>query len=232
MNPTPPFDSAVVKALLLAIVGLVGIVGSFFGIDEAVFNAKATRVVDGLLLLATAGGVFWALYGRLFMRTPPLTQKAVDATIKAGDNKQIPPSSPALIGLIVLGVCLVGLAGCQVTPATAIQEACARDAQYSAIRCAKSIPDTYEVYQESLLRMAEDPTTDPDVLKRIKQADAAMTPVMVAGLDVTQTYNTVRMQLAEGTTTEDQLRIANANLEAWIVGALPKLAALRDALGL
>jgi hypothetical protein len=80
--------------------------------------------------------------------------------------------------------------------------------------------------------MAEDPTTDPDVLKRIKQADAAMTPVMVAGLDVTQTYNTVRMQLAEGTTTEDQLRIANANLEAWIVGALPKLAALRDALGL
>lgn len=247
MNPTPPFDSAVVKALLLAIVGLAGVIASFFGIDEALFNEKAQRVVDALLLLATAGGIFWALYGRLFMRTPPLTQAAVKATMKHEGIEEepydpahppSPPQSPALIGIIAILLTVAVLAGCDTTPtrlpaaAQVVQEACARDEAYSAIRCATSIPQVYEVYQVSILDLVKDPTVEDGVKTRLRQLDAAASPVMATGLGLIAEYSAVQTALAQGQTTEEQLRIANQNLEAWVTSALPKIAALREALGL
>lgn len=70
-------DSQVIRALLIAIVGVLGLVLSFFGVDQALFSEKASKLVDALMLLIVAGGVFYASYARATKPTPPLTEAAV-----------------------------------------------------------------------------------------------------------------------------------------------------------
>lgn len=144
----------------------------------------------------------------------------------------IPPSSPALIGVFVVLLLVLLVSGCTTPPLAPTREACARDEAYSAIRCASGVAQEYEVYQESILRLVEDPGTPDEVKQRLRQVDAALTPVMVTGIQITRDYRAIRFALDAGETQEDQLRIANANIETWLVSALPKLAAMREALGL
>lgn len=73
-------DSQVLRALLLAAVGFVGVVGSLFGLDEAVFNASAGRVLESFLTLITAVGIGWAWYARTKLPNPPLSEAAVTKT--------------------------------------------------------------------------------------------------------------------------------------------------------
>jgi hypothetical protein len=70
-------DAAVIRALLVAAVGVLGVVLGFFGVNEDVFNAQAARFVDALSLLFTAGGVAWAAWARINLPNPPLSDKAV-----------------------------------------------------------------------------------------------------------------------------------------------------------
>lgn len=112
-------DAGVIRALLVAAVGLLGLVLSFFGVDEAAFGEKAGRLIDGLLLLLTAGSVFWAGYSRATKPTPPLTQMAKDATARAVANGELKRTGgfarPAMLAfLLALSVPIVGaLAGCE-----------------------------------------------------------------------------------------------------------------------
>lgn len=73
-------DSHVIRALLIAIVGVIGMALSLFGVDDKLFSSKAEGFVDAVMLLVTAGGVVYAAYARITKPTPPITEKAVKRT--------------------------------------------------------------------------------------------------------------------------------------------------------
>lgn len=74
-------DSTVIRALVVAFVGVVGMICSFFGVSEALFaDDRVQRLADGIATLFTLGGVVWAAWARATKPTPPLTQMAVDQT--------------------------------------------------------------------------------------------------------------------------------------------------------
>lgn len=66
------YDAATMRALLVAAVGLIGIILSLFGVDDALFSAKAAKIVDSLSTLITLGGVVWAGIARTRQPTPPI----------------------------------------------------------------------------------------------------------------------------------------------------------------
>jgi hypothetical protein len=82
MNQIWWLDSQIMRALLVAAAGVIGVVLSFFGVDEALFTERAARLIDALSLLLTAGGVAWAAYARAKLPTPPISDKAVQRTVE------------------------------------------------------------------------------------------------------------------------------------------------------
>lgn len=93
LTAIPWYDAATMRALLVAVVGLVGIIAGLFGVDEALFSAKAAKVVDALSTIITLAGVVWAGIARARKPTPPikLTQASADQ-----HNAQNPPTGNPL----------------------------------------------------------------------------------------------------------------------------------------
>jgi hypothetical protein len=74
-------DAAVLKALLLVIVGFIAQVASIFGLfDAEVFKGKAEDLVEAISVLLIGLGAFWAWYARVYQPTPPLSDIAVQKT--------------------------------------------------------------------------------------------------------------------------------------------------------
>ena len=130
-------DSHVIRALLVAIVGVIGTALSFFGVNEAVFDAGAARLVDAIMILMTAGGVFYAAYARATKPTPPITESAVDQTRamvaqQVGSKMQAaaasrPPAQGGTTSLHLLNmismVVVVAMLGCAaLTPAKSFDD--------------------------------------------------------------------------------------------------------------
>ena len=80
------YDAGTMRALLLAAVGLIGVIAGLFGIDEALFSAKAAKVVDALSTVLTLGGVVWAGIARARQPTPPITLTQASADEHNSDN--------------------------------------------------------------------------------------------------------------------------------------------------
>lgn len=111
-------DAAVIRALLVAVAGLIGVVLSFFGIDEAAFGQKAERVIDALSMVLIAGGLAWAAYARVNLPTPPISDSAVTKTLDL--MKKQGGSIRVLFAALLLGVSLFGvlsMSGCTHTRA-------------------------------------------------------------------------------------------------------------------
>lgn len=121
-------DSQTIRALIVAFVGVVGMICSFFGVSEAVFSSeKAEKLADGVATLVTLFGVLWAGWARATRPSPPLTEKAVEATkvaVAKGDLTSVPATPPkqqggfarplALAFLLAVSVATFGaLAGCE-----------------------------------------------------------------------------------------------------------------------
>lgn len=73
LTAIPWWDAGTMRALLVAAVGLIGVIAGLFGVDEALFSEKAGKVVDALSTLIAVGGVVWAGYARARKPTPPVT---------------------------------------------------------------------------------------------------------------------------------------------------------------
>lgn len=91
LTAIPWWDAATMRALLVAAVGLIGVIASLFGVDEALFSAKAAKVVDALSTVITLGGVVWAGYARAQHPTPPITLTRASAEQHNAEN---PPETP------------------------------------------------------------------------------------------------------------------------------------------
>lgn len=128
LQKIPVLDSAVIRALIVAGAGVIGIICSFFGVDEALFaSEKIQRLADGVATLLTLIGVIWAAVARTTQPTPPLTNAAVEKTQAAisdgklqtvtGDSVKSAQSgfvrSMMLAVLLAIGAfALVGVAAC------------------------------------------------------------------------------------------------------------------------
>lgn len=73
-------DSGTVRGLIVATIPLLVLIASFFGIDEAVFQAQLEGWGEKLVALVSLLGIAWAAYARVFKPTPPLTEKALQET--------------------------------------------------------------------------------------------------------------------------------------------------------
>lgn len=132
---------------------------------------------------------------------------------------------------ILCAVAVLALAGCASTPTKVLSVACDREYSYSTERCAKAVAETYEVYHKRAENLVDDPATPKDVKRAVKNAELTATNVIIEVLRSTRVYLGVKADLAAGTTTEEQLAIANAKLETWVQQAIPRLNALIASLG-
>jgi hypothetical protein len=126
-------DAGTIRGLAVATIPLLILIGSTFGLDEAVFKANLEMWAEKAALFVTLAGVAYAAWSRLFKPNPPLTETAVKETarlLKEGKLQTLTPPSqgPAskqggyiragLLGLILaLSVALpavLALSGCQV----------------------------------------------------------------------------------------------------------------------
>lgn len=73
-------DSQVVRAMLVAIVGMVTSLIAGFGLDTTELTTKSQAIIDGIGNALTAFGVAWGLWARINNPNPPLSDKAVVKT--------------------------------------------------------------------------------------------------------------------------------------------------------
>jgi len=195
LEKIPVLDSQVIRALIVAGVGVVGVICSFFGVDEALFSSeKVQKLADGVATLATLVGIVWAGWARTTRPSPPLSERAVEATkvaVEKGDLTSVPatPSKQSQGGFLrlhlagVLAAVAVSLAvggvvaGCSGTKAA-----------YSAAhtRAETVLPDTAYVVAEQYRAILHEAVTlkesgrlPPEVVAKLQQADAAVKPLVL-----------------------------------------------------
>jgi len=219
-------DSGTIRGLIAATLPLLGLIATLFGVDKAVFDTVADKWVQILLALLTAGGVAWAAWSRLFNPTPPLTETAAQKTvdkINAGTLETTTPTdlrSHPLVGVLLLLTTILMLTGCPATLAV-------KEAQTMEQRAGALIGD-FTIFQRAALEIGNDTSVPTDVRQKVVAAPIALRPAVDHGIDLLRSYRLVSEQLARGVTGEDRVRIAAANLTAWIVDLTPKIAALRQ----
>ena len=80
------YNAGTMRALLVAAAGLIGVIASLFGVDEALFSDKAAKVVDALSTLIAVGGVVWASIARARQPTPPIKLTQASADLHNAEN--------------------------------------------------------------------------------------------------------------------------------------------------
>lgn len=219
-------DSATIRGLVVATIPLLVLIGSFFGLDEAVFSATLQGWGEKLVALVSLAGVTYAAYARLFKATPPLTKTAQEETARliqdgviretpqpASRGKQGGYARPCTLALILaLTATLTTPAGCEtlgLPTAKGFNERLA--AGYSSVtavrdgagamldgkvRAAQSVPEDQRV---AILAAAK-----ADAQNLQDQADKAR-----EALDVARTLKGVNFEAAEQRLTST-LRIVSA----------------------
>ncbi len=181
-------DSATIKGLIVATIPLLVLLGSFFGLDEAIFSATLAAWGEKLVTLVSLGGVAWAAYARLFKATPPLTQTAVEHEAKLIAEGKIkptanPPAAPAskqggFFRITMLAVLLAIGAGSVMTIAACVNTT-------TAIRNAQTPSDYALIFLEgydSALKGANQLRASGslvgDNLERVRQAELKAWPLV------------------------------------------------------
>lgn len=215
-------DSQVIRAALVALVGVIGLILSFFGVSEAVFSEKATRLIDALLLLLTACSVLYGAWARATKPTPPITDLAA---LKTADRvRQGGFARPAMLSVLaVAALGLLTLAGCTGT----------RDAYRAAAKHPQALEASafvvaehyYAVRAEAAALRTSGKLTG-EALARVQAADLVVAP-LVLGDPATRAPGLVSL-----VATYKAVRSASsaADLQAAIDAAVVKLADLVNAL--
>lgn len=194
LEKVPVLDSQVIRALVVAGVGVVGNVCSFFGVDQAIFaDERIQHLADGIATLFTLGGVVWAAWARATRPSPPITNKAVEATkiaVANGDLTSVPVPPPtkqggflrlgfasAIVAASLVALVGGGLVGCSGTKAA-----------YAAAQTRPEtvLPDTAYVVAEQYRAVLHEAVTlkesgrlPPEVVATLQQADAKLKPLVL-----------------------------------------------------
>jgi hypothetical protein len=228
MDKIGMLDSAVIRALLLAVAGLVGLILSFFGVTQEMFDAQSSRVIDAVLLVITTGSAFYAMWSRARHATPPITDAAVKATeqrvAQETADKQGGRASVSLLSLIagigVMSVVLMASGCASLNPVRAAQ---------SSEQKAYALYGEFVVFEEQAAVLYQSSTASAKVKTALRAADAVAKPLADKLLDAAQSVLAIKLELDAGTTTKDKLLIALQNLDRYITEAGPKIKALGSA---
>lgn len=209
-------DAGTIRGLAVATIPILILLGSAFGLDEAVFKANLELWAEKIALGVTLAGVAYAAWSRLFKPNPPLTQTAVDKTaqmVKDGELRTITPpaSGPGgkqggyarphhLMLILALTATLTTLAGCETLGLPTVEGFNERlAAGYSSVT---SVRDGAGVMLDGKVRVAEAMPEDQrkatldaakaDAQNLQDQADKAR-----EALDVTRTLRGVNFEAAE-----------------------------------
>lgn len=225
MNSIGWLNSGIIKALLLALAGLAGLIVRKLGyqFDDDFWN----QIIDALLLIVTTGATMYAGYARATKATPPITQMAVDATAArvAEEKKQGGRSSismlSALAGLSLMAL-MVMSAGCAalnpVSKANTLEQK------------AYALYGSFVVFEEQAAVLVQKPGTSVSVKTALANADALAKPLAERLIDAAQSVLAIRLEIEAGASIQDKLVIALDNLDRYIAEAGPKIKALGQAL--
>lgn len=189
-------DSATIKALAVATLPLLALIGTFFGVDEAVFNVKATAIVERILALVTLGGVAWAAWARLFQPTPPLTETAKQKTAEAIANGKLEVTTPpkqagfARVGMLVSMAVLAAIAGCAGTKAAYKAADTIGDQAYV-------VAEHYAALVKEAADLAQNPGTPDQVKEQLRAADRLAKPLVLELKPLADAYNATRTAQTE-----------------------------------
>lgn len=190
MNQIGLLDSQVIRAALLALVSLIGLILSFFGVSEELFGANATKLVDAALLVITTGSVLWAAWARATKPTPPITDGAVvktDALVNKQGGFSRPLGVAVLFATSVLAACLV--VGCVGTGAAYKAAAASSEA---AAETAYVVAEQYSAILDQAAALAVNPATPASAKAAIKRAELAATPLVLSLHGLRDSYLAVK----------------------------------------
>lgn len=225
MHPSIPWYQSPVYAG--ALVSLITQLLVLFGVADKVAPDTVSGAVNAVLQLVAIAAAGLAWWKRQRSSIQPIALTKSSAEVK--DAKRMPYG---VIGALLAAVLVLPLLpGCVTTPQSVVSTACQEQASYQVERCAKAIGELYAVYQQRGLEAVQAPATPDEVRAAIKTADAAATPVVRELLASLKVYLAVKADLAAGSTTEDQVAIANEQLQQWVQLALPRVTALINAFG-
>ena len=88
---------------------------------------------------------------------------------------------------------------------------------------------TFVVFEEQAAKLVSSSEVPENVKQALRDADKAAKPAADSLLDGVQQVLTVKRELAAGTTTNEKLSIAVANLAGWYASAKPKVESLVSA---
>lgn len=90
---------------------------------------------------------------------------------------------------------------------------------------------TFVVFEEQAASLIKLSTTPDSVKEAIRKADRTAKPVADELSRAVRQYLIIQRELSAGTTTNDKLVIATANLEKWVRDATPLIESLVKAVG-
>ena len=232
MNTIPWYKSNTLRALVIAL--LVQVV-TWIGLTDNVSNEEVAENVDRVLAVIEFLALAWAAWARLKQPTPPITEAAAQKMqamqLESARTDAGVLRSHWLVAAFVAVVVAAGTFGCTTTPTEVVRVGCAGGTAYKVERCADTLARVYNIYQTRALEITQDAQVPTDVKEKIRKADAEATPVVRELIASSKQYMDVRDALQGGTTEDEKLRIANANLERWIAQAVPRINALIASIG-
>lgn len=220
MNPIPFLDSQVIRALLVALVGMAGLIARKMGasFDDAFWN----ELIDAALLVIATGGSLWAGWARATKPTPPITQTAAEKTAereRQGGFARLPMLLCLLIGA------LAAVAGCS---GTRDAYRAASDAEHVTRLEATAyvVSEHYAALVAEAARLKNTGALSGDALERVRLADDAVRPLIIGDA------STQRPGVVQAVAAYRALRNAEteAQLQQAISAAVVQLSALITAL--
>ena len=123
--------------------------------------------------------------------------------------------------VLMAAVSMAACNGCQNNPDSAIQSPTA--AAESPEQHAYALYGQFVIAEEAGAKLTEHPSTPSSVKQAIATADAAAKPIADNLLAAARDVMVIRAQLRAGTSTEEKLAVAIANLDKWVSDLRPKL---------
>lgn len=178
-------DSNIIRALLVALAGLVGMVVTKLGLQ---FDDKFwADMIDAGLLVLTTGAALYAAWSRTNQPTPPISDTAVART-EERTKKEGGFARPGMLGFLCV-LALATAAGCAGTREA--YKAAANSADPAA-ETAYVMAEQYSASLDQASVLATNPATPRSAVQAIKTAELAATPLVLSLHGLRDSYLAVK----------------------------------------
>lgn len=213
MDPLPAIPWYRSPVFIGAVVSIVSQLLVLTGLTDKVSPEDVAKYVDAVFqVIALAAAVFAAVQ-RQRSTIQPLTMTQAGAD-KAGQAKSHP-----LVVVLLVAAAFSMLTGCA---RFAVQEANTPEQKAAALL------GDFTVYQSASLSIASDATIVPEVRRAVADAAIAAKPIADQLDAALRQYRSIAATVQAGSTSDERVRIAAANLNRWILELTPLVRSLRS----